>query len=181
MKSTKLLIADHEIILQALHVLNELVTENERGKEINNDDIRSLLAFFRDFSDGCHHVKEEAIFFPALMQACRAFRDGPLSVIGYEHKHGRTLTSAMSEALDRNKKEDLMLYAHRYINLMTEHMEKENEVLFDIADQTLSDEEDDKVADDFARFEAAAIGMQKHDRAHDVIASLASKYLRAVA
>jgi hemerythrin-like domain-containing protein len=181
MKSTKLLMADHEIILRALLVLDEMVMETEHGKEINNDDIRSLLTFFRDFADGCHHVKEEAIFFPALMQASRAFQDGPLSIIGYEHKHGRALTSTMSESLDRDKKEDFLMYAHRYIDLMTEHMDKENDVLFDIANQTLSDEEDDKVADDFERFGKTTIGMQTQECAHDMIESLASKYLQAVA
>jgi hemerythrin-like domain-containing protein len=67
MKSTKLLIADHETILQALHVLDAINTDMQSGKDVCREDIRSLLTFLREFTDGCHHVKEEAIFFPALI------------------------------------------------------------------------------------------------------------------
>ena len=180
MRSTKLLIADHEIILRALHVLDGIAADIEQGKQINNDDIRSLLAFLRDFADGVHHVKEEAIFFPALMQAGMTFQDGPLLVMSHEHARGRALTSAMSEALEHNKKEDFLMYAHRYINLLTEHIEKENQILFDIADRTLADEEDEKVADSFEHFEKNTVGTTTYERLQGVMENLASKYLHAV-
>ena len=180
MKSTKLLITDHEIILRALHLLDERVMESERGKELNRDDIRSLLVFFRDFADGCHHVKEEAILFPALLQAGMAFRESPLRVIGYEHECGRVLTSEMSESLDRNNKKTFLVSARRYIRLLNEHIEKENYVLFGMADQLLSDEEDERVASDFEQFERTT-GIQTHESAHDAIVALEAKSLDAVA
>jgi hemerythrin-like domain-containing protein len=88
MKSTKLLMADHELILRALHVLDEMVREGEHGQEINSADIHALLAFLRGFADGCHHVKEEAIFFPALIEAGMEFREGPLRVMGPSTNEG---------------------------------------------------------------------------------------------
>jgi hemerythrin-like domain-containing protein len=180
MKSTRLLKADHDIILRALHVLREIIAELEQGKEIDNTDVRSLLAFLRDFADGCHHVKEEVIFFPALVEAGLPFGDGPVRVMSYEHERGRTLTSAMSESLDHNKKEDFLIAARRYITLLTEHIEKENKVLFDIADRTLADEEDQKVADAFEEFEKTIVGIPAYERLQSAIESLASKYLHAV-
>src|SRR5437867_2257885 len=91
MKSTKLLMADHELILQALHVLDAMNTEMRNGRDVNRDDIRSLVTFLREFADGCHHVKEEVIFFPALIQAGIAFQ---VRVMTYEHEGGRALTNA---------------------------------------------------------------------------------------
>lgn len=181
MKSTKLLMADHEIILDGLHVLDEMVAEAEQGKAIDNHDIRSLLTFFRDFANGCHHVKEGTIFFPALMQAGMPSQTGTLCVMSYEHERGRALTSAMSDSLDRNKKEDFLMYAHRYIQLLREHIEKENRVLFDLADQTLSDDEDETVADAIEHFEKYIVGKPACERFTSVIQSLASKYLHAIA
>src|SRR5207244_3498495 len=124
MKSTKLLMADHESILEALHVLEVIITDTEGGAEWDKDDIRALLGFLRNFGDGSHHVKEEAIFFPALMQAGLTLQDGPIRVMTYEHERGRALTAAMDEALFHNNKKDFLMYAKRYVQLLTEHIEK---------------------------------------------------------
>ena len=177
MKSTKLLMADHETILEALHVLEAIAAEIEHGKDMNKEDVRSLLAFLRNFADGSHHVKEEAIFFPALMQAGMNLQDGPLRVMAYEHERGRSLAAAMDEALSRDDKRDFVMYARRYVELLTQHIEKENYVLFDTADQTLTDEEDQKIADAFEHFEQTIVGTGTYERLHGAIETLASKYL----
>jgi len=179
MKSTKLLMADHETILEALHVLEAIAAGIEQGEDINKEDVLSLLAFLRNFADGSHHVKEEAIFFPALMQAGMSLQDGPLRVMTYEHERGRSLTAAMDEALSRDDKQDFVMYARRYVELLTKHIEKENYVLFDAADQTLTDEEDQKRVDAFENFEQTILVTPSYERLHGAIESLASKYLGA--
>ena len=181
MKSTIALMADHEVILQAVHVLDAICTEIQHGKDMNRNDVRALLTFLRDFADGCHHVKEEAIFFPALMQAGMTLQAGPLRVMSYEHERGRALTAAMEEALDRNNNQDFLMYARRYVELLSEHIEKENYVLFDKADQILSDEDDQKVTDAFEQFENTTVGRQTHLRLMHIVESLASQYLNAPA
>src|SRR5689334_8898839 len=117
MKSTKLLMSDHEVILQALHILQTMNREIRDGKDVNREDIRSLLTFLREFADGCHHVKEEAIFFPALMHAGLPADGGPLRLMNLEHERGRTLVAAMQDAISQNKKEDFRMYADRYVHL----------------------------------------------------------------
>lgn len=177
MKSTKLLMADHDIILKALNILEEIDAELDHEKRVDDADIRSLLAFLRDFADGSHHVKEEAILFPALMQAGMAMQDGPLQVMAYEHERGRALISAMDDALNRNDKHDFVMYARRYIQLLTEHIEKENYVLFDMADQKLTDDEDAKIVEGFEHFEQNIVGAQAYERLRTSIEGLAAKYL----
>jgi hemerythrin-like domain-containing protein len=179
MKSTALLKADHEKILEAVHVLAEIVDEVERGKAIPRGDLSSLLSYFREFADGRHHVKEEAIFFPALMQAGMTLENSPLRIMNYEHERGRTLTAAMAVAMAREKKEDLLMYARRYITLLGEHIEKENRVLFEIAEQVLADDEDERVAADFKHFEELTGGVEPH-KMQRVIENLAAKYLHDV-
>jgi hemerythrin-like domain-containing protein len=149
----------------------------ESGGSMNKEDITSLLGFLRNFADGSHHVKEEAIFFPALMQAGMSLQDGPLRVMSYEHERGRALTAAMGDAVARNDKKDFVLYARRYVQLLGEHIEKENYVLFDMADQKLTDEEDQKIADAFHHFEQTIVGAPAYERDHGTLEKLASKYL----
>ena len=177
MKSTKMLMAEHEIILEALHVLEALTVQTEQGMPVDKQDIRALLGFLKDFADGSHHVKEEAILFPALMQAGMAIQEGPLRVMAYEHERGRSLISAMDDALGRDEKHDFVMYARRYIELLTQHIEKENYVLFDMADQKLTDDEDQKIADAFDHFERNTVGTTTYQRLRDVITTLAAKYL----
>ena len=179
MKSTKLLMADHEIILEALRILEAINSEIADGKTLNKEDIRSLLMFLRNFADGSHHVKEEAIFFPALMQAGMTLQDGPLRVMAYEHERGRALTTAMDEALSRDDRAEFLMYSRRYIDLQTAHIEKENYVLFDMADQKFTDEEDEKVAEAFEHFEKTIVGTPNYERLHKVIEDLAARYLAA--
>ena len=179
MKSTKLLMAEHESVLEALHILDAMCAELENGGSMNKDDIGSLVSFLRTFADGSHHVKEEAIFLPALMQAGMTLQDGPLRVMTYEHERGRALTSAMEEAASRNDKKEFLMYGRRYVRLLTEHIEKENYVLFDMADQTLTDEEDQKVAEAFDHFDKTIVGTPTYERVHSILEKLAAKYLGA--
>lgn len=181
MKSTKQLMADHEIIMRALNVLQAMVHEMEHGKDVNAEDIRSLLSFLREFADGCHHVKEEAILFPALMQAGMSVESGPLRVMLYEHEKVRGLSSAIEDAFERHTREDFIRYSKRYIELLSDHVEKENYVLFDMVERTLTLDGDNNVAEAFDRFETTTVGTQTHARLHRQIEKLVSKYLFAAA
>jgi hemerythrin-like domain-containing protein len=102
---------------------------------------------------------------------------GPLRVSAYEHERGRALTAAMDEALSRNDKHDFVTYARRYIELLTKHIGKENYILFDIVDQKLTDDEDQKVADAFTHFEQNIVGATACQRLRETIDSLSAKYL----
>jgi hemerythrin-like domain-containing protein len=181
MKSTKLLMADHEIILQALYVLEAMNTDIQNGMDVTRGDIQSLLTFLREFADGCHHVKEEAIFFPALMEAGMATDEGPLQIMNFEHERGRSLIAAMQNALFRNNNDDFLIYSRRYVTLLLEHIEKENFVLFNTAEQILNDDEDEKIAGAFAHYEDVIVGPTSHERMHRTIETLTSKYLAAAA
>jgi hemerythrin-like domain-containing protein len=173
MKSTKLLMADHELILQGLAVLDSICKDVRGGQEVIEDDIRSLLTFLREFADGCHHVKEEAIFFPALIQAGMRPNTGVMKQMNDEHERGRALTAAMQNAVERRKMDDFGLYAGRYIELLREHILKEDTVLFDKADLILSDEEDAAIAAGFEQFDTKA-------RWRHTIHALALRYLAFV-
>jgi hemerythrin-like domain-containing protein len=177
MKSTKALMADHEIIMRALDVLDAMTAQMKHGEDVSRTDIDSLLVFLREFAEGCHHVKEEAIFLPALMQAGMGLHDGPIQVMTYEHQRERALTAAMLESIEGNKKEDFVLYAARYVKLLTEHIEKENDILFDRADLILSDDDDDRIVAAFEHFEKTTVGVQAHARLLSRIDGLAAKYL----
>jgi hypothetical protein len=53
-------------------------------------------------------------------------------------------------------------------------------VLFDIADQKLTDDEDQKLAEAFEHFEQNIVGTPAYERLRDIIAKLAAKYVNGV-
>jgi hemerythrin-like domain-containing protein len=177
MKSTEQLMADHEIILEALRILEAICDQIEGGEAIEKSDICSLLTFLRDFADGAHHVKEEAILFPALLEAGMTMHEEPLRVIAYEHERGRALIAAMDEALGRDNNYDFVVYARRYIKLLTQHICKENDVFFGMADQKLTDDQDQEIAEAFEQFEQNIVGSSAYRRLKQTISDLARKYL----
>jgi hemerythrin-like domain-containing protein len=181
MKSTTSLKSDHEIILSALHVLDEIASAVETGRVINPHDIRALLTFFREFADGSHHVKEEAILFPALMHADMTFQKGPLQAMNCEHEHGRMLNAAMANAFDEMRNDEFVRNARRYIKLLRDHIEKENCVLFEAADRILDDDEDNRIALDFEHFDKEVFGVRRRNGLVDVADELAAKYLTVLA
>ena len=85
----------------------------------------------------------------------------------------------LGKSAARNNKEDFLLYGRRYVQLLTEHIEKENYVLFDMADQALTDDEDQKVAEAFDHFDKTIVGTSTYERVHSIFEKLASKYLGA--
>jgi hemerythrin-like domain-containing protein len=180
MKTTKLLMAEHEIILGAIQILEAITTEIADKKDADPKDIQSLLAFFREFADGAHHVKEEAILFPSLIQAGMVLHDGPLRAIACEHERCRALVAAMDQAWKRNEKDEFARYAREYIQLLREHIEKENYVLFDMVDSVLTDDDDEKVADAMEHFELTTVGVHAQEHVHATVENLASKYLAAM-
>jgi hemerythrin-like domain-containing protein len=57
-----------------------------------------------------------------------------------------------------------------YVNLLRQHIAKENNALFPMADQVIADTEQDKLYDAFEHIEATCTGPSEHERSHAMIA-----------
>jgi hemerythrin-like domain-containing protein len=108
---------------------------------------QSGLEFIRAYADAWHHAKEEDQLFPAMEAAGMPREGGPIGVMLQEHVLGRSYVSRISEYLDAAAKGDedarimVTRYALAYAQLLTQHIQKENNILFNIADQMFSPEE----------------------------------------
>lgn len=176
MKATQVLRDEHEGILAMLAVVESAAKRLQSGKEIPNDLMTNAVQFFRNFADRCHHGKEEDELFPLLEQRGVPKQGGPIGVMLAEHDQGRAFIRGLSDAADQYAKGDnaavpaLVRNALGYVDLLRQHIWKENNVLFPMADQVLSAGEQDQLFAAFEKIEATRTGPGEHERYHAMIA-----------
>ena len=156
MRATKLLMEEHEIILRALRVLEALAAAATRGDAVPASATDALLEFLVEFADAHHHGKEEEILFPAMEEAGFPRDAGPLAVMLHEHDQGRGLISTLRKGLPRGTPDERALFAsaaRAYAQLLSAHIEKENQVLFAMADQAIARDDQERVDQAFDAFE----------------------------
>lgn len=152
MKCTALLIQDHKVILRALDVLQQMAIHAENGVPLDKEDVQTLLLFLRAFADDYHQGKEESALFPELMQVSHA-QEGPLRQMLFEHDQERSLVEGLEDSLFTKKGVEFAHYANRLTALIRNHIQKEDDILFNAVEGALSSEQDQKVVAEFGRFE----------------------------
>ncbi len=182
MRATQTLRHEHEVIRKALGILDALAAHAAAGGAPPEADLAGLLEFFTVFTDGCHHVKEERILFPALEAAGLPHGQGPLAVMLEQHDAGRRLVGVLraeQPALGRDARarERFAAAAREYVALLEQHIAIENEVLFPDADGLLTEQSDREVAAAFDRHEQLEMGADVHGRFHRLLDDLARRYM----
>jgi hemerythrin-like domain-containing protein len=161
-KATRVLRDEHQVILAVLDCLAAFEEQTRKGGNVDGDTVRKSIEFFRMFADRCHHAKEEGVLFPALERKGLPRDRGPIAVMLHEHDVGRANLQAIEQALpgaesgDSAARAALLDNAGGYVELLRNHIGKEDNILFEMADQALS-EEQDRVAADYEVHERDAM------------------------
>ena len=127
----------------------------EAGQSLPGGFPRWAPRFSQQFADQCHHAKEGDVFFPALKQRGIPEQGGPLGVLLREHGLGRDCVGRVREAsqaqqLDARTFADA---ARQCLPLLRQHIFKENNVLFRMAEQVMSEADDADVTGRFSQVE----------------------------
>jgi len=174
-KATEMLSDEHRVIERVLAVLQKLTT---RPVENSLDCWRKVLDFFSRFADQCHHFKEEQVLFPAMEKHGIPRDGGPIGMMLTEHEEGRayvrTMMAALTLAEARNEaaKDNLLENAGAYLRLLREHIQKEDEILFRIADDVIPADEQNELLRSFEKHEAQEMGTGVHEKYLKIIREL---------
>ena len=185
MSPTQQLKEEHEGILLMLKILGKVCAKMENRKEVDLSHLDRIVEFFKVFADRCHHSKEEEILFPELEKTGIPRERGPIGVMLAEHAQGRSFVRAMGEAVSALKagepraREQFIENAKGYIDLLTQHIGKENNVLFPMGDRALSRETQDDMVERFEIVEREKIGLGTHEKFHALLGRLKKEYLNA--
>lgn len=144
MTPTAELSSEHDVIKRVLAVLERLIARARRRGGFEAESFASAVEFFRLFADACHHAKEEDLLFPVLEARGIPNEGGPIGVMLEEHRRARGLTREMIAALaareagDAGSEERFLSAAADYLELLTHHIFKEDNVLFRMGDQAMT-------------------------------------------
>jgi hemerythrin-like domain-containing protein len=132
-----------ECVLRALGRINERL---ESGETVDCDLLDRCIEFIRRFADGVHHQKEENVLFPAMTRAGMPADVGPIACMLKEHQQGREFVAAMSSAVDGLRfgrptaGEQFRSAAAGYAGLLAQHINKEDNILFMLAERIIGEE-----------------------------------------
>jgi hemerythrin-like domain-containing protein len=138
---------EHELIVEVLAALQTMTDKLTAGEDVARQDVAAFGRFFRDFADKCHHGKEEDRLFVKMVEAGFPQDGGPIAVMLAEHDAGRQEVRGLlaigssSGPLSEAERARVIGYASEFVPLLYAHIQKENNILYPMAQNTIPPEE----------------------------------------
>ncbi|MBM2820471.1 MAG: cytoplasmic protein [Candidatus Berkelbacteria bacterium] len=174
MTSTEQLRNEHQAVLLALNILEKICQKLKAGDKVDPKHQEEILEFIKVFVDKCHHGKEEDLLFPAMEKVGIPKEQGPIGMMLAEHDMGREFVREMSENIPNHEK--FIKGARGYTELLRQHIEKEDNILYQMADMHISKAKDKKLLREFDKLELERIGKGKHEEFHKLLETLNKFY-----
>jgi len=157
-QAIEMLMKEHRLIERALDAMEGWLTT--LSPESNSDDRAQLarfVSFIRGFADAYHHGKEEDILFVAMVEHGFPRQEGPIAVMLHEHDLGRSLVRVLdglaqqSTTWSQEDRGTLEQTVQEFSALLRRHIQKEDQVLYPMADARLPEPVKEEM---FRRFQA---------------------------
>ncbi|MDF2592111.1 MAG: Hemerythrin cation binding domain protein [Clostridia bacterium] len=119
------LVAEHTLIKRLLALIPDVCDSVNADLESNREVILKSVEFIRQFADKFHHAKEEDILF--------AYAKGNTDIISVmleDHKKGRYYVKSVLLGLETGDASFITYSLKHYRELLTEHIKKEDEILY---------------------------------------------------
>ena len=172
MTPTEILKHEHKIILMVLDAAErEVQSIRQRGK-VHVAELEKMMDFIKNFADRCHHAKEEKLLFVKMNEKGMPPESGPIAVMLKEHTEGRRRIKAIGEAIPKAQEGDssALKAIHEnleaYIQLLRNHIDKEDNVLYPMADKVFTEKDQQSLAEAFDKVEAEEMGEGVHEKYH---------------
>ena len=164
--ATKNLEDDHDYILKLIDAMEAMT----KSSEPDITDLEDAVDLIKSYADGLHHAKEETLLFPLMAEHGFSTQQGPVAMMLHEHTQGRAFVKEMLENIELFKNGDLSALSFVYSNmlgygeLLRNHIAKENNVLFRMADQALPKDDQETLYKQFQEVENKCLpNRQKKD------------------
>ena len=181
MTPTENLKSEHNDIKELLNIMSKIAVNIKSKDVFYTSDVEDIIDFLKFFIEKSHHGKEE-VFYPALEFAGIPKEAESLSVMMYEHSLAKNYLKDINSCVVNCKignsfsGEMLADSLTNYVALIKNHIQKEEEIIFPLADTELSPEKQIEIAEEFERIEEKIIHHGFHEHYNKLLKELQIKY-----
>ena len=150
---TRIMVEEHKLILRMVALVEKNTELLEQGRFRNWQFYLDAVDFIRNYADRFHHAKEEDVLFVELVKNGMPEKQSPIEAMHMEHDQGRAYVRAMEEAaqkaLDGEAGQSVIIAenAKGYAALLRGHIEKEDDILYPLAERVLPEEVRERMLD----------------------------------
>lgn len=146
-ESTERLMTEHRLIGRVLAAMIRAANRLDDAKVVDSAFWTGAVDFLHNFADSFHHAKEEELLFELYARRGLPSDDGPVAVMLAEHEQCRLLMRSVEEtaallaagAADvENVRHDLAAAAREFVELLEQHIQKEDNILYPMGEQLLT-------------------------------------------
>ena len=181
MVATEALKKDHRLIEKMLDILQKTAKKLDQGGDAPAEALKNVSVFIKTFADNYHHGKEEELLFKAMEEKGFPREGGPIGVMLIEHDEGRGYSHALAESIekysagDNSAKKAIAENARNYSDLLSQHIPKEDGILYMMADNILSESFQEELLKKFDVVEKEKLGDGGWQKYADLVDQLAKE------
>lgn len=127
------LVDEHKLIKRWLALIPGVIEDIDLSTGTGRDFVRKGIEFIQSYADRFHHAKEEDILFKEFDEELDIVK-----TIRADHENARAMVRTMLAALERGDKDTVVANFRAYAGLLTEHIKKEDEILYLWMDKNLT-------------------------------------------
>jgi len=173
-KPTTILSAEHQNILKVIQVLLKECDLLEKNKEINSDFFRQVIDFIRGYADKFHHAKEEEILFKEMNKDTVSLHCNPIEQMLHEHDLGRNFVKSIDDGVRENNQNKILAGARGYAYLLQDHIFKEDNILYPMADEALDQKTQELILAKFEKINEDDFGSKIINKYLDIVQKLSN-------
>jgi hemerythrin-like domain-containing protein len=163
---TRLLVEEHQLILRMIALLETNTRLLEEGKFRDWQFFLDGVDFIRNYADRFHHAKEEDVLFRELVKNGMPEQNSPVAAMLMAHDQGRSHVRALEEAAQKalagepGQIPTIAENARGYAALLRDHIDKEDHILYPLAERILPETVRPEMGAAYAAAEAKAPGVE---------------------
>ncbi len=170
--AVKNLVDEHVLIKRMLALIPTIADFVENSVTVDKDLILSCVDFIRGYADKFHHMKEEDILFKYVDEQSEIIK-----IMYEDHVTGRNHVKNVVEGAENGNKAQIKEHLNGYRDLLTQHIKKEDEILYPWIERQMSDSQ---IGEMFQRCSAAdaSVGEELPRKYEKFIIDLEEKFAK---
>lgn len=182
MQAIEILVNEHDSILKMIKI-TQTILENDDKTNVNTDHVEQIIDFIRNFADKYHHLKEEDVLFMEMENHGMSREGGPIAVMLHEHDEGRAYIKQAVDSIGKLKEGDDSGFGQikdnllSYCMLLTNHIGKENNILYPMAERLLPPAVKEAMTGNFEETNSTTVDNEYFDKYLKMVDELSDIYL----